>query len=631
MSKENELPVVSFRPDGFVNFLNLLEESYGSAGESMIYNMSWNYGKNLIESFMMSIPDDYEAGENSVTANLGKLGNLGLGTINVTPFDMASGEVEVDIENQIFRELCKDPGRMSQCYFIRGVLAGTLSGTLGQDLYVKEFECRGDEKKNCHFVFSNRASVTESDNKEFRKLHEVIDASTMLRLHQERIETMYQLTQMMDSAEKEILDFALVRSVKITDSKIGYLFLMSEDQTTLSLHAWSKDVMEQCTMIDQPTEYKVEETGLWGEAARQRRPIITNDYEAPNPLKRGYPDGHVPIKRHMNVPVLDGDKIVLIAGVGNKGVDYDEMDVQSMTVLMDGMWNTIQKKKAEEALARSEASLAEAQRIAGFGNWDWNIVTNELAWSDEIYRIFGLTPQQFGATYEAFMESVHPVDRDCVKGAIEEALKENKYSIDHRIVLPSGETRFVHEQANVIFNDSSEPVRMIGTVQDITELKQLEEERKKIVYQLNNVEQGGCYISDSYERCFKTYSYLRKFDVPGLCIVRDDPQKIASEYDLTPEEVKILSSKSIMGFEALSDLQALSLSISDTINAGESVVLLSGLEYLIASSGFDRVYSFLQEKRFQFLESNSLLLLPFSMDTVNERERALLESELKII
>jgi len=333
----------------------------------------------------------------------------------------------------------------------------------------------------------------------------------------------------------------------------------------------------------------------------------------------------------MNVPIFDGDRIVMIVGVANKEDDYDETDAQTLVVLNDVAWKSIQKKRAEDALRLSEASLAEAQRIAGLGNWDWDIVTNELLWSDEIFRIFGWEPQAFGATYETFIGFVHPDDKGLVTTAVDEALVNNSYSIDHRIVLPSGEVRYVHEQAEVTYDDSGTPVRMIGTVQDITELKQLEEERKKIVYQLNNVEAGGCYLSDSYERCFKTYSYLRKFDVPGLCIVRDDPQKIMKEYDLTPEEVRILSSKSIKGFEAISDLQALSLSISDTIKAGESVVLLNGLEYLIASNGFDRVFNFLQEKRFQFLEAESILLLPFSMETVNEREGALLRSELRIM
>ena len=132
-------------------------------------------------------------------------------------------------------------------------------------------------------------------------------------------------------------------------------------------------------------------------------------------------------------------------------------------------------KRAEEALRKTGASLANAQRIAHLGNWEWDILKSELRWSDEIYRIFGLVPQAFGATYEAFLDSVHPADREFVKKSVNEALYERKpYSIDHRIVLPDGSERIVHEQAEVIFDNTGRTVQMDGTVQDITDRKRVE-------------------------------------------------------------------------------------------------------------------------------------------------------------
>jgi PAS domain S-box-containing protein len=136
------------------------------------------------------------------------------------------------------------------------------------------------------------------------------------------------------------------------------------------------------------------------------------------------------------------------------------------------------RKQAKEALRRSERSLAEAQRIAHLGNWDWNIVTNELSWSDEVYRIFGLRPREFGATYEAFLASVHPDDRDVVKKAVDESLVDphTPYSIEHRVVRTDGSERIVHERGEVTVDETGKPVRMIGTVHDITELKRAEVE-----------------------------------------------------------------------------------------------------------------------------------------------------------
>ncbi len=145
-----------------------------------------------------------------------------------------------------------------------------------------------------------------------------------------------------------------------------------------------------------------------------------------------------------------------------------------------------QRKLATKALRESQASLAKAQEIAHLGNWDWNIVTDELRWSDEIYRIFGLRPQEFGATYEAFSNYVHPDDRDLMRRSVEEALHQNKpYSMDHRILLPTGEVRVVHEEGEVTSDESGRPTRLVGTVQDVTELKRAEEELR---YRMDELE-----------------------------------------------------------------------------------------------------------------------------------------------
>ena len=138
------------------------------------------------------------------------------------------------------------------------------------------------------------------------------------------------------------------------------------------------------------------------------------------------------------------------------------------------------RRRAESELRRSETSLAEAQRIAHLGNWDWNIVNNSLRWSDEIYRIFGLEPQQFAATYDAFLERVHPDDRAAVTAAVNTALRERApYRIDHRIVCPDGNQRIVQEQGEVIVDADGTPVRMIGTVQDITDIKRTEQDLRR--------------------------------------------------------------------------------------------------------------------------------------------------------
>ncbi|MET0081782.1 MAG: diguanylate cyclase [Sedimenticola sp.] len=137
-------------------------------------------------------------------------------------------------------------------------------------------------------------------------------------------------------------------------------------------------------------------------------------------------------------------------------------------------------RQTQLVLQHNRAQLSEAQRIAHLGHWDWQISGDTLEWSDEIYRIFGLEVQEFGADYEAFLARVHPEDRQAVIEAVDRALQgREEYAIDHRIVLPDGEIRMVHERAEVTHDDSGVPVRMIGTVQDITDRKRMEEALRK--------------------------------------------------------------------------------------------------------------------------------------------------------
>jgi len=151
-----------------------------------------------------------------------------------------------------------------------------------------------------------------------------------------------------------------------------------------------------------------------------------------------------------------------------------------------------ERKQAQELLQKSQTSLIEAQHIARLGNWNWNIITNKLWWSDEIYRIFGLKPQEFEATYEAFLKSVHRDDKELVKQSVNRALYKRKpYSIEHRVVLPNGLEHIVHEQAKAFFDKKGKPIRMMGTVQDITERKKAEQELKESEERFRNIFEGA--------------------------------------------------------------------------------------------------------------------------------------------
>jgi two-component system, sensor histidine kinase len=157
----------------------------------------------------------------------------------------------------------------------------------------------------------------------------------------------------------ELLDMALEEALALSGSNIGYVFHYDEASSLFTLYAWSKSVVDECHVAGNMTVYELEKFGLMGEAVRQRKPIITNDYEAVSPVKKGVPKGHVPLKRHLNLPIFRNKQIVAVVGVGNKAVDYTDNDVRQLQLFMDGVWNIVERRKAEDELTAAK-ELAEA-------------------------------------------------------------------------------------------------------------------------------------------------------------------------------------------------------------------------------------------------------------------------------
>jgi PAS domain S-box-containing protein len=145
------------------------------------------------------------------------------------------------------------------------------------------------------------------------------------------------------------------------------------------------------------------------------------------------------------------------------------------------------RKQAEDALQGSEERLSKAQKISHVGSWELDLSTNRLVWSDEVYRIFGLQPQEFIATYETFLDSIHPDDRNSVDAAYSSSLREGRdsYEIEHRVVQKhTHDVRYVHERCEHVRDTSGRIVRSVGMVQDITERKKAEENLKETLESL---------------------------------------------------------------------------------------------------------------------------------------------------
>jgi PAS domain S-box-containing protein len=141
-----------------------------------------------------------------------------------------------------------------------------------------------------------------------------------------------------------------------------------------------------------------------------------------------------------------------------------------------------ERTKALNELARAHASLKEAQEVAHIGSWEWDISGDKVTWSDELYRLWGLEPGSGPITYERYLDSIHPEDRELAQKTIEDAYAEGApFAFDHRVTLPDGRQRWIHGSGRVIADETGAPVRMLGTAQDITERRKVDELRDSIL------------------------------------------------------------------------------------------------------------------------------------------------------
>jgi len=159
------------------------------------------------------------------------------------------------------------------------------------------------------------------------------------------------------------LDNALNEILVMSNSRFGYIYHYEEAKKQFILNTWSKDVMSDCKVVNPQTCYELDKTGFWGEAVRQRKPIILNDFQKNHPLKKGYPEGHVAISRFITVPVFDQDQIVAVLGLANREKPYGEGDVTLLNLIMDAIWKVVKMSKAIEREAHIKQVLLGIRNV----------------------------------------------------------------------------------------------------------------------------------------------------------------------------------------------------------------------------------------------------------------------------
>ena len=320
-------------------------------------------------------------------------------------------------------------------------------------------------------VKERTAELQRANEQLTKEIKERVRTEQSLRLEEARLDTLLRLSQMSEEPLDEITGFTLGQAIALTHSKIGFLGFLDEEETIYTLHSVSKDVVEECNVPGNPMHWPVADAGIWADAIRQHKTLFVNDYSKPNPRKKGIPPGHVPIVRFMVVPVFEGEKIVALAGVGNKARDYDKSDERQITLLLNGMWACTQKNRAQEALRSSalymrallEASLDPLVTISHDGKIiDVNVATETAT---------GLSRESLvGTNFSDCFTEPENAQRVFEKVLSEGQIKNYPLTIKHI----SGNTTDVLYNATIYKNEAGQVQGIFAAARDITESKKAE-------------------------------------------------------------------------------------------------------------------------------------------------------------
>lgn len=278
----------------------------------------------------------------------------------------------------------------------------------------------------------------------------------------------------------EAMQFALAKVCEFTAWQVGHVYTTSPDDpdTLIPTSIWHLTDGDRFNALQKSTRATTfrKGSGLPGRVLAGGKPEWITDLSGDrfDRLEAAQAAG---LQSSAGFPVLAGREVVAVLEF------FADEPVVPEAPLLDVLANigtqlgrVVERRRAEERIHARQQQLMEAQAVARFGSWEWDTQRDEVSWSDEMYRIYGLDPDVFNASYDGFLERVHPEDRERVDEIIQTAYREARpFEFEHRIVLPDGRVKTLQARGRVFLGTDGTPERMSGTGLDITERKLMEE------------------------------------------------------------------------------------------------------------------------------------------------------------
>jgi PAS domain S-box-containing protein len=297
-------------------------------------------------------------------------------------------------------------------------------------------------------------------------------ASHSVRLNEARLAALNELNHMEHASELELAGFALERAIVLTSSRVGFIGTVDDTGETLTVTCLSESIMNVCGVGKYPMKFPIAGAGIWAEAIRSRAPFVCNDYAAPDVRKKGLPQNHIELERFVCVPVIEGGRVVGMAGLGNKEHPYVDADVRQLSLFMEGLWGHMASKKAQELLRQERDLLNDVTEHVNCGILLVDHRTRVLYANRVAQDWFGPMDDLLGRRCCELYSPTTPTDRCTALRVFDskEAVKGDAFS-----TLIGDEARTLHVIASPLFDEHGRVRQVAQIIVDITERKEMED------------------------------------------------------------------------------------------------------------------------------------------------------------
>ncbi len=293
-------------------------------------------------------------------------------------------------------------------------------------------------------------------------------ASALLALHETAL----------NADEQQIIQSGLESAEKLTGSSIGYFHFVNDDQETIELVTWSKGTLAHCTAVYE-RHYPINSAGVWADCFRFKRPFIHNDYQS-IPDRQGYPEGHAHLVRHLGVPVIDGNKVRVLTGVGNKKSEYIHEDIETLQRIADTVWLLVKRHREQCHLLADQQRMREVQNIASVTAWECDPEDNTIKFDHMFAGIFDCdSSMALPNTIDEFLSFIANTDREKVQVALKNASADSYFHIDIYGHNKGGQMMSLSMRGQVESRPRGEGVLIHGILQDYSERQVMDEIRFK--------------------------------------------------------------------------------------------------------------------------------------------------------